>query len=231
MAQHVTTLPPVPTNGDGGFAAPFSAPLEEVAAPPSLSNLNRGCARREQRQPRDAGQRQAQGQHRHLRHRPLRPRAVAGVLPPAAAPPRWAHVAATCAQEDKAEQLVSALREHVGECHPRPCCRWRRAAAAGRRCGLPVSGPVGAQAPLRPLAGASAVTAQLVGRTRRSLGLPADSRGAWRGADKLRTWKSIRRTPRSAVPSLRRRRLAPRPLKRLPAPRRRAERRADGRRV
>ena len=204
-----------------------SAPLEEVAAPPSLSNLNRGCARREQRQPRDAGQRQAQGQHRHLRHRPLRPRAVAGVLPPAAAPPRWAHVAATCAQEDKAEQLVSALREHVGECHPRPCCRWRRAAAAGRRCGLPLPGPVGAHAPL----GASAVTAQLVGRTRRSLGLPANSRGAWRGADKLRTWKSIRRTPRSAVPSLRRRRLAPRPLKRLPAPRRRAERRADGRRV
>jgi len=180
------------------------APLERSAllevAPPSLSNLNRGCARREQRQPRDAGQRQAQGQHRHLRHRPLRPRAVAGVLPPAAAPPRWAHVAATCAQEDKAEQLVSALREHVGECHPRPCCRWRRAAAAGHRCGLPLPGPVGAQAPLRPL-GASAVTAQLVGRTRRSLGLPTDSRGAWRGADKLRTWKSIRRTPRSAVPS------------------------------
>ena len=172
-----------------------SAPLE-VAAPPSLSNLNRGCARREQRQPRDAGQRQAQGQHRHLRHRPLRPRAVAGVLPPAAAPPRWAHVAATCAQEDKAEQLVSALREHVGECHPRPCCRWRRAAAAGA---LP--GPVGAKRPCGRWPGASAVTAQLVGRTRRSLGLPADSRGAWRGADKLRTWKSIRRTPRSAVPS------------------------------
>ena len=196
MAQHVSvrTRP-----SRRRFAAPFRS-LEVVAAPPSLSNLNRGCARREQRQPRDAGQRQAQGQHRHLRHRPLRPRAVAGVLPPAAAPPRWAHVAATCAQEDKAEQLVSALREHVGECHPRPCCRWRRAAAAGHRCGLPLPGPVGAQAPLRPL-GASAVTAQLVGRTRRSLGLPADSRGAWRGADKLRTWKSIRRTPRSAVPS------------------------------
>ena len=56
-------------------------------------------------------------------------------LPPAAAPPRWAHVAATCAQEDKAEQLVSALREHVGECHPRPCCRCPGQLGPKRPCG------------------------------------------------------------------------------------------------
>ena len=55
-----------------------------------------------------------------------------------------------CVQEDKAEQLVSALREHVGECNPRPCCRWRRGSplrAAAARASWAAQAPL-----LRPLA-------------------------------------------------------------------------------